>query len=190
MTTRRIVLTGLLALALPAGLAAQEGEQRRARGTASTAEQRAEMRERVETRFLDVAAERLELDATQKSRLAAVLRQNAEARRSVAEDGMRLRREAAELLRAESPDRARAESILNELTGLRERELQLWRAEQQSLADVLSATQRLELMALQARMHERVREMRSGAMGASGAPRRGAPRGERGTPPDVRQERP
>ena len=74
---------------------------------------------------------------------------------------MRLRREAAELLRAETEDRARAEGILSELTRLRERELQLWRAEQEALAGVLNATQRLELMALQARMHQRVRDVRS-----------------------------
>ncbi|HEX6588002.1 MAG TPA: hypothetical protein VF039_03185, partial [Longimicrobiales bacterium] len=75
------------------------------------------------------------------------------------------------------------ERILDQLTRLREQELQLWRAEQDALAGVLSPTQRLELMAIQARFNERVRDVRGRAPHG--------PRGERpmrGPRPD--RERP
>lgn len=161
------------ALSVPAATMAQEGERRR---TPRTEQERAEMHERIRTRFLDMTAERLELDAGQRTRLGTVLEQNREARRTIAEEGMRLRREAADVLRADSPDAARAERILSELTRLRERELQLWRTEQDALADVLTPAQRLELMAMQVRFNERVRNLRHERSG----PHPGRPRGERG----------
>ena len=177
MKTRNFALAATLALALPLGAAAQEGESPRERRRPSE-EQRAEMRERIQDRFIDMAAERLELDASQRTRLASVLDQNAEQRRAIAEGGMRLRREAAELLDDDSPDRSDAERILNELTRLRERELELWRVEQDALADVLTPTQRLQLMAMQARFADRVRDMRH-ERGPAGRGAPGAPRGER-----------
>jgi Spy/CpxP family protein refolding chaperone len=170
MTIRRFAPALLLALALPTTTLAQEGEPTPRR--APTPDQREHMRQRIHTRFLDMAAERLELDATQRTRLASVLEQHHETRREITEEGMRLRREAADLLGTDSPDRARAERILDELTRLRERELQLWRAEQDALADVLTPTQRLELMAMQARFGQRVRDIRSQHM-HGGAPRFG-----------------
>jgi Spy/CpxP family protein refolding chaperone len=179
-TTRNFALTALLALALPLGAAAQEGTPTRERRAPNEA-QRAEMRERIQTRFLDLVTERLELDATQRTRVAAVLDQNSDRRREIAEDGHRLRQEAADLLRSDAPDAARAERILGELTRLREQELQLWRAEQDALAGVLSPTQRLELMAIQARFNERVRDVRHRAPRAprQGRPADGAPRRDR-----------
>ena len=177
MRLKVIALAAGMTLALPIGVGAQEGaaprEQRRPE---MSEERREEMRERIHQRFMDMAAERLELDANQRTRLAGVLEQNQEQRRTIAEEGMRLRREAADVLSADAPDRARAERILTELTRLRERELQLWRAEQDALANVLSPTQRLELMAMQARFNDRVRDMRH-ERGPGG---HGAPRGERG----------
>lgn len=176
MKMNHIVLAAVLALALPVGVAAQEQGAPRAEGRRERSEaERAEMRDRIQQRFLDMAAERLELDATQRTRLASVLEQNREQRRQIAEEGMRLRREAADVLEADSPDRARAERILGELTRLRERELQLWRAEQDALAGVLEPTQRLQLMAMQARFNERVRGMRQGR----GAGEHGGARGMR-----------
>lgn len=179
-TMTNFALTTVLALALPLGAAAQEGTPTRERRAPTEAE-RAEMRERIQTRFLDLVTERLELDATQRARVAAVLDQNRERRREIAEEGHRLRREAAELLRSDAPDGARAERILGELTRLREQELQLWRAEQDALAGVLSPTQRLELMAIQARFNDRVREVRHRAPRAPVEGRRpdGAPRRDR-----------
>ena len=158
-TMKNFALSAVLALALPIGAAAQEGEERERREPRTEA-QREEMRERIQQRFLDMAAERLELDGTQRTRLASVLEQNHDERREIAEEGMRLRHEAADVLDDDSPDGARAERILNELTRLRERELQLWRTEQDALASVLTPTQRLELMAMQARFNDRVRDMR------------------------------
>ena len=177
MRLKNIALAAVMALALPLGVAAQEetAPQQGRRRIVSEAEA-GQMRERIHERFMDMAAERLELDANQRTRLATVLEQNGEQRRAIAQEGMRLRREAADVLAADSPDRARAESILAELTRLRERELQLWRTEQDALADVLTPTQRLELMAMQARFDNRVRHMRQerGPGGHGGA------RGERG----------
>jgi len=175
MKLKKIALAAVMALALPIGVAAQEGTApRESRRRVISEAERGEMRERIHQRFMDMAAERLELDANQRTRLAAVLEQNDEQRRAIAEEGMRLRREAADLLADDTPDRASAERILNELTRLRERELQLWRTEQDALADVLSPTQRLELMAIQARFNDRVRDMRrERGPGGHGAPRAG-----------------
>ena len=185
-TTTNVALTALIALALPLGAAAQEGEPAGPR-SAPSEEQRAEMRERIQTRFLDMVTERLELDATQRTRVAAVLDQNADRRREIAREGHRLRSEAAGLLRADSPDGARAQRILDQLTRLREQELQLWRAEQDALAGVLTPTQRLELMAIQARFNERVRDVRHRAPHAAGAGRSAPgmqrPEGGRPVPP-------
>lgn len=161
MTTRRIVLGALLAVALPLTAGAQTGDaQSPPRQGPPTPEQRAEMRQRIELRFLDMAAQRLELDANQRTRLGAVMQHAAGERRSIAEEGMRLRREAANLLRTGGSDDARAEHILTELTRLREREMELWRREQRDLAGVLSPVQQLELMAMRARFTERVRGVR------------------------------
>ena len=179
-TTRRIAVAALLAFGLPLAAGAQEGgpPQPRRQGP-PTAEQREEMQRRIEMRFLDMAAERLELDASQRARLDAVMRYAAGERRSIAEEGMRLRREAADLLRADTDDGARAEHILTELTRLRERELEMWRREQRELADVLTPVQRLELMAMRARFTERVRDVRGRGPDGAGPPRRrdGGPRG-------------
>lgn len=172
MTTRRIGLAALLAVALPLSGAAQTGEaQSPTRQGPPTPEQREEMRQRIEMRFLDMAAQRLELDANQRTRLGAVMQHAAAERRSIAEEGMQLRREAADLLRAGGGDGARAEHILTELTRLRERELELWRREQQDLAGVLTPVQRLEWMAMRARFTERVRGVRG--MGPHGEGGRG-----------------
>ena len=160
MNTRKFALAAALALALPIAASAQQGAPRPEARPARSEAQRAEMRERIEERFLDMAVERLELNATQRTQLASVLERNRDQRRAIADDGMRLRREAADVLDDDSPDRAQAERILNELTRLREREVQLWRAEQDALAGVLTPVQRLELMAMQARFHERVRDVR------------------------------
>ena len=160
MTIERWARAWVLALALPATALAQEDATPAPR-RAPTPAQHEEMRERVRMRFLDMAAERLELDATQRTQLASVLEQHHETRREIAEEGMRLRHEAADLLGTESPDGARAEQILDDLARLRERELDLWRAEQAALADLLTPTQRLELMAMQARFGERVRDIRA-----------------------------
>ena len=183
MRTINFALTMLLVLALPPGASAQEGAPAGERRAPTEAE-RAEMRERIHTRYLDMVAERLELDATQRTRVAAVLDRNAERRREIAEQGRRLRQEAADLLRDDSPDAAQANRILEQLTRLREQELELWRAEQEALAGVLSPTQRLELMAIQARFNERVRDVRQRAPHAPGAGRRpgGMPRSDRERP--------
>lgn len=178
MTTRNLALAAMLALALPLAAAAQETEPPGERRTPPTEEERAEMRERIQQRFLDMAAERLELDAAQRTRLGSVLERNHEERREIAREGMRLRREAADLLENDAPDAGRAQTILNELTRLRERELELWRAEQDALAAVLSPPQRLQLMAMQARFYDRVRDMRH-ERGPGRGGRDGA-RGERG----------
>jgi Spy/CpxP family protein refolding chaperone len=172
MTTRRIALGVLLAVVLPLNAGAQTGDaQRPTRQGPPTPEQREAMRQRIEMRFLDMAAQRLELDANQRTRLGAVMQHTAGERRSIAEEGMRLRREAADLLRAGGSDGARAEHILTELTRLREREMDLWRREQRDLAGVLSPVQRLELMAMRARFSERVRGVRG--MGPDGEGGRG-----------------
>lgn len=178
MTTRRIALAAFLTLALPLSARAQEGDVRTPRHGPPTPAQRQEMRQRIEARFLEMAAERLELDASGRARLGAVMQHTAGERREIAEDGMRLRREAADLLRAGGGDAARAEHILDELTRLRERELALWRREQQDLAEVLTPVQRLELMAMRARFTERVRGLRGQGAGTQrpiGPRRRGAP---------------
>lgn len=184
-TTTSFALTALFALVLPSSAAAQVGTPAPQAGRrAPTEAERAEMRERIHTRFLDMVSERLELNATQRTRVAAVLDQNADRRREIAEQGRTLRQEAADLLRSDAPDDARAERILDQLTRLREQELQLWRAEQEALAGVLTPTQRLELMAIQARFNERVRDVRQAAPHARGEGRRpgGAPRTERQRP--------
>ncbi|HEX6589302.1 MAG TPA: hypothetical protein VF039_09780, partial [Longimicrobiales bacterium] len=112
MRKTNFALSALLALALPLGAAAQDTPQTPRERRAPTEAERAEMRERIQTRYLDMVTERLELNTTQRTQVAAVLDRNAERRREIAEQGRTLRQQAAELLRDDSPDAGQAERIL------------------------------------------------------------------------------
>ena len=173
--TRRLMLIAALAL-LPAPLLAQEGPPRRPPAEAPrmqgmTPEQRqamqqrrAAMRAQVHARFVEIAAERLGLGAAERTRLGQVLDRTMEKRQALAEEGRELRLRAARAL-ADSAGAPAPQAILQELTRLRERELQLWRDEQRELSTFLTPRQRLELMAMRARFDERVMQLRSGPGG-------------------------
>ncbi|HEY8469069.1 MAG TPA: hypothetical protein VIL18_05475 [Longimicrobiales bacterium] len=159
---RWMVRVGLLALGLVVPVAAAAQQQPGTR--------RGQLEHQVLNRFLDRAAQELELDAGGRARLERVLRTSVEQRRAIAAEAARLRQELNRALRdPATPDRE-FERLLNELAELRAREARLWREEQDALAGVLTPRQRARFMLISARVNERIRALRGTGGEPAGPP--------------------
>lgn len=162
----RVYLAWSIAFWLPAAAAAQE-PARPPRGEA----RRAELEARLHTRFLERAAQELALDAGDRERLGAVLRETAEDRRDLAREALEVRRSLAEAMRDSTTSDATFRELLARLDRLRERELELWRRERSRLAEFLSPRQQAAFMGVRARFNERLMEIRARRRPAGRSPR-------------------
>ncbi|MBI4538110.1 MAG: Spy/CpxP family protein refolding chaperone [Gemmatimonadetes bacterium] len=155
-------------MALGIGAAGPLGAQR-------PAPPRDELERRVEQRFAERLREALDLTPEEFEQLRAVLEETRRVRRQLAAEERRVRFETEEFLRG-GGDAQKADELLGRLETLRERELQLWRDEQQRLAAVLSPEKRLRFVKLREQFAERVRQIRMEMGGRMRDPRGKAPR--------------
>lgn len=158
--TRTILLAMVVALAAPAMAAAQDARP------GQRAERREQLERQVRERFLDIAAERLDLSADQRERLGAVVHEGMRERRALMRESMELRRRLLQAARDDATTAETFESLLARLDSLAAAEHALERREQERLAAFLSPRQRALFLVERMRFNERVRELRGRGPGA------------------------
>ncbi|MBI4512619.1 MAG: hypothetical protein HY702_00775 [Gemmatimonadetes bacterium] len=118
-----------------------------------------ELRAELMDRFLDRVSRELELNEEQRARLAEEFRGIQERRRGLVAEQERLRRELHELASRGALTDGEARRLLDRAAGLKAREAELWREEQERLGRVLTPRQQLHFLVMQERFAQRVREM-------------------------------
>lgn len=124
------------------------------------APQRRELEQRFHQRFLDLSRKRLELQESQTERLGSILERGFQARRQLQAD---LEAERVRFAEAIADANTSDDEFLRRLAameGLRRREYELWRSEQQALAEFMTPRQRAMFVQMQLRMNDAVRDAR------------------------------
>lgn len=123
-------------------------------------DRRARLEEQVRTRFLEMAATRLELTAAQRDRLTTVLDEGADARRQLLRESVRLRQRLMAAAQDPSTPASTFEELLREMTALSDGEHALERREQERLAEFLDPRQRALFLMIRMRFNEQIQELR------------------------------
>jgi Spy/CpxP family protein refolding chaperone len=119
--------------------------------------------------------QRLELTDEEALRLGEVMEGFLESRQQLQREEQALRQRVSAVLLEGGPSGEEAAGLLDRLLELREREMSLFRSEQEALRDLLTPYQVLQFHALREQLNERVR-----ALGQQpGMRRRGGPPGPR-----------
>jgi len=158
----------------PAALAQQAFEDREA--PAAGAQNSEERVAELERRFVRRVSEALHLDEAQARQLATVMKDTRDRRQKLVRQEAALRRELGELVRAERPDDARVNRLLNEMTDVQVRQAEIFRGEQRRLAKFLPPVDRARFLYLRQRL----------AQAAQGGARRRARPSAKRRPTDVR----
>lgn len=167
MTLVRRVITAAVALVLVA-----------ATGGAQVGGSRGRLEEQVRERLGRVVREQLALDDEQMRRLQQVNQRYETQRREL----VRQERDARidlrrEVMRGDSADQKRTDTLLNTLLQIQRRRLDLVQSEQRDLAAFLTPVQRAKYLALQDQMRRRVEEARQrGLQRRGGGAGQGRPR--------------
>ncbi len=151
----------LLASLLLAG-SAQPGVAQRPSGQRPSDEDRAALERRVRARFAEIIRERLDLSEEAAEELSRTLRTFAEDRRALHRDEAGLRRAVGAFLEAGGRDEARARSLIEAMSALREREAELFKREQEALLQLLTPSQVLRFHGVREELNQRVRRLRGG----------------------------
>jgi hypothetical protein len=155
---KKLLWTAAIALLLPAGAVAQIRQPPNAEKQRYS--ERADLQAQVYSTFMDRATERMRLAGTNRGRLETLMRENEDRRVALGRESAELYRQLAYALSVRSTSDAEFTRLLDRVTELRQRELDLWRAEQTALARVLTPRQRAEFMGLRAEFFERVQALR------------------------------
>ena len=140
-----------LMLLLPAMLPAQHPGPGGARREALQGE--------VVRRFMNHVTNQLQLEQSVRGRLEQHLRASGEERRSLAQRSAEVRRQAMDALRDSSTNEADFRRLLSEMTALRQREENLWQADQETLSRILTPRQHVQFVFMWLRFNEQVREL-------------------------------
>ncbi len=124
------------------------------------AARRQRLQQMVFARFMDRAAQRLQLSAGDRQRLEQVLKDNEAQRRELAREARSVRQQLVAATGDPATPTPEFERLLNRMGDLRARDLQLWRDEQARLGAVLSPRQRAQFMAMRLEFTEMVQRMR------------------------------
>lgn len=157
---------------VPAALGAQE-RPRRGEGRMGPRQERSELEQRVRQRFGEMIRVRLELTDEQAAELRGVMERFQADRVELARDDEALRLRFQAVLTEQGTANDEAEALLGRMMDIRERELGLFRAEQEALAEVLTPAQLVRFHAMREQLNQRVRALRQ----------RGRPPGGQGMPP-------
>jgi len=159
-STLVLVLTGLALLAIPAE-AQRSGANRRSEAP-QNAEERAQLERRIRARMGQMMRERLGLSEDEAAALSQIAETYDVQRREMFRQEQALRRRVEALGLERSGDQEEALGLLDRLIELGEQEVELRRAEQEALLDVLTPIQVLQLHAFRQQIGERIRRLRSG----------------------------
>lgn len=171
---RTALMVAALVAMWSAGPASVHGQQRGDAGRRAELEARRDSLEsELLSRFVGQLSRELSLTAEQTSGTDRILRAGAEQRRVLMRESGALRGRLVRALREAGTTDAEFTSLLNEHEALRRREDELWRAEQDSLARVLSPRQRTQFVIQWVRFQEQVRTIISQQLRSS--PRGGGP---------------
>ncbi|MGQ0563218.1 MAG: hypothetical protein ACT443_15260 [Gemmatimonadota bacterium] len=141
-----------LVLLLPAALPAQNRPQQ---------QRRQELQREIGDRFMRQVAKQLRLDEATQSKLEQHLRQTGEQRRDLAERSQILRIQMVRAARDSATADAELRRLLSEATALRQKEEDLWQADQASLARILTPRQHVQFVFLWLRFTDQIRDMAS-----------------------------
>ena len=155
---RRLLGPVLVGTILASLLAAQPADAQRFRR--GSAQDRAELEERVRARMARLIQQRLGLDEQQADSLSAVVAGFDARRRELSRQELAVRRRVEALMLEGGEDQNEARSLLDRMAGLRAEEAALYRDEQERLLEVLTPVQVLQLQALRADLGRRIRALR------------------------------
>lgn len=159
-STLVLLLTGLTLLAVP--LEAQRSGGNRRTEAPRNAEEREDLERRIRARMGQMMRERLGLSEAESSALAQIAETYDPQRRALFRQEQALRRRVEALGLEGSGDQEEALGLLARLIELGEEEVELRRAEQEALLEVLTPIQVLQLHAFREQLGERIRRLRGG----------------------------
>lgn len=178
-----MVLAALVAQ--PATVDAQQrGQMRR-----GPPQGRADLEQRVREASGRMMRMRLGLDDDKAGELAEIMQSFQQDRMQLGRDELALKRRVEAAMLEGGASDAEAEALLARILEIKERELALFRAEQEGLMRVLTPNQLLQFHALREQLQERVRQLRGENRGPrrpggdAGFTRHRRPGGDRGGPP-------
>jgi Spy/CpxP family protein refolding chaperone len=130
-------------------------------------QRREELEAQIVQRFMNHVATELQLDASSRGRLESHLRQTAARRRALAQNTVELRGHLLRAARDESTPDSEFTRLINDMTRLRAQEDEMWKADQESLAKILTPRQHARFVMMWIRFNEQIRDM---AMRRPGGP--------------------
>lgn len=129
--------------------------------------ERAVLQQRVHARFMEILAQRLQLNDQQRDQVSEILQKDMQERLDLGRKSMQTRRALALATADTTTEPARIQTLLDAMDRLRRQEAALAAREDSALATVLTPRQRAEFIMLRTRFNERVRQIRGG-MGRPG----------------------
>jgi Spy/CpxP family protein refolding chaperone len=163
-------LLAVMLLLVPVAVDAQQSAPDPARRAAMEA-RRDSLETELHNRFMDQLTRELALQGEQRARMERTLRANAGQRRELMHSSGELRGQLHRALRSAATTDAEFTRLLAAQDALRQRESDLWRAEQDELARFLTPRQRAQFVVQYARFQDSVRDILTQHMRA-GPPRR------------------
>ncbi|MCG6958185.1 MAG: hypothetical protein LJF04_19520 [Gemmatimonadetes bacterium] len=144
---------------------------------------RQQLEERVRARFGQMIEQRLGLDQETAQALNATVQSFQEERGRLTREQQALRKRVEAFTLEGGGSNADAQQLLDRMNELRSQENQLYRSEQDSLANVLTPSQLLRFNVLREQMAQRIQQLRMGGMmGRGRGPGGGSPDGVLGGP--------
>jgi uncharacterized membrane protein len=122
---------------------------------------RAQLEDELMQRFVQRSSVELGLAPPARNRLQRLLDNGEQQRRTLAQEGQQLQRRLQEALADPTTSDAVFGQILDGLALIRQRELAIWRREQQMLAEFLTPRQRAQFIALRGQFNEALQEIRT-----------------------------
>ena len=169
MTGRsRWTAAGWLALAVMLAVPSAIDAQQRGQARRGPPQGREDLEQRVREGFGRMMRMRLGLDDDKAVELAEVMQSFQQDRMRLGRDEQALKRRVEAAMLEGGVSDAEAEGLLDRILDIKERELALFRAEQEGLMGVLTPNQLLQFHALREQLQERVRQLR----GQNQGPRR------------------
>lgn len=126
-------------------------------GNQPGAPRRAELEAQIFSRFMDRITQELKLDAAGRQRIEQHLREGGDRRRALARSTVQLRQQLVRAVADSTRTDAEIQRLLGQFEELRQQEDELWSAEQQALARILTPRQTAVFTLEWLRFNERVR---------------------------------
>jgi Spy/CpxP family protein refolding chaperone len=144
-----------LLLLIPAGARAQGPEGPPPQGDP----RRQQLQRQIVQRFMEHVTNELNLDAATRRKLEEQLRDSGEDRREIARATNDLRRRIMDASRDSTTSDAEFRKLLTEMTTLRQKEEDRWKADQDALGKILTPRQQARFVFMWLRFNEQIREM-------------------------------